>query len=57
MRELAREPNGTFIWGRATRYMDRLRIRREGALCSVDLSHIIKSDTDPAGWAAVAIPA
>lgn len=35
--------------------MDRLTIRREGETLIVDLSHIIKSDSDPAGWAAAAI--
>jgi hypothetical protein len=36
--------------------MDRLSIRRDGNDLYVDLSHIIKSDTDSAGWAAAAIP-
>jgi nitrite reductase/ring-hydroxylating ferredoxin subunit len=49
------QPNGTFMSGRATRNMDRLPIRREGDALLVDLSHIIKSDTDPAGWNAAAI--
>ncbi|HZT76078.1 MAG TPA: Rieske (2Fe-2S) protein [Vicinamibacterales bacterium] len=49
------QPNGTFITGRATRNMDRLAIRRDGNDLFVDLSHIIKSDTNPAGWAAAAI--
>jgi Rieske Fe-S protein len=49
------QPNGTFITGRATRNMDRLKIRRDGDALMVDLSHIIKSDSDPAGWAAAAI--
>ncbi len=49
------QPNGTFMSGRATRNMDRLKIRREGDALLVDLSHIIKSDTDPAGWAAASI--
>ena len=50
------QPNGTFMSGRATRNMDRLAIRRDGDAIYVDLSHIIKSDTDPAAWAAAAIP-
>jgi nitrite reductase/ring-hydroxylating ferredoxin subunit len=50
------QPNGTFTSGRATRNMDRLTIRREGDALFVDLSHIIKSDADPAGWAAATIP-
>jgi Rieske Fe-S protein len=51
------QPNGTFMTGRATRNMDRLAIRRDGASLVVDLSHIIKSDADPAAWAAAALPA
>lgn len=50
------QPNGTFMSGRATRNMDRLSIRREGNDLFVDLSHIIKSDTNPTGWAAATIP-
>jgi Rieske Fe-S protein len=49
------QPNGTFMSGRATRNMDRLTIRRDGDSLLVDLSHIIKSDVDPSGWAAAAI--
>jgi hypothetical protein len=52
---LRHQPNGTFMSGRATRNMDRLQIRRVGDALFVDLSHIIKSDTDPAGWAAATI--
>lgn len=50
------QPNGTFMSGRATRNMDRLMIRREADALFLDLSHIIKSDTDPAGWAAATLP-
>ena len=49
------QPNGTFMSGRATRNMDRLAIRRDGDAIYVDLSHIIKSDTDPAAWAAAGL--
>src|SRR5581483_9238534 len=42
------QPNGTFMSGRATRNMDLLKIRRDGNDLLVDLSHIIKSDADPA---------
>ena len=49
------QPNGTFMSGRATRNMDRLKIRRDGDALLVDLSHIIKSDTDTAAWAAAAL--
>jgi Rieske Fe-S protein len=51
------QPNGTFMSGRATRNMDRLAIRHDGASLFVDLSHIIKSDADPAAWAAATLPA
>jgi len=50
------QPNGTFMSGRATRNMDRLKIRRDGDALLVDLSHIIKSDVDAAAWAAATIP-
>lgn len=49
------QPNGTFMSGRATRNMDRLAIRKDGDALVVDLSHIIKSDTDPAAWAAASL--
>jgi len=49
------QPNGTFMSGRATRNMDRLAIRRDGDAVYVDLSHIIKSDTDAAAWAAATL--
>ena len=49
------QPSGTFMSGRATRNMDRLAIRKEGDALFVDLSHIIKSDVDPSGWAAATI--
>jgi nitrite reductase/ring-hydroxylating ferredoxin subunit len=49
------QPTGTFKSGRATRNMDRLAIRRDADSVYVDLSHIIKSDTDPAGWAAATV--
>jgi len=49
------QPNGTFMSGRATRNMGRLAIRREGDALYVDLSHIIKSDVDPAAWAAASL--
>ena len=50
------QPTGTFTSGRATRNMDRLAIRQEADALYVDLSHIIKSDVDPAGWSAAMIP-
>jgi Rieske Fe-S protein len=48
-------PEGTFIDGRATRNMDRLHVARDGNSLTVDLSKIIKSDEQPAQWAAAAI--
>jgi nitrite reductase/ring-hydroxylating ferredoxin subunit len=48
-------PDGAFIDGRATRHMDRLAIRRDGESAVVDLSSLIKSDADPAAWAAAVI--
>jgi hypothetical protein len=35
--------------------MDRLNIRRDGDMLAVDLSRMLKSDKDPAGWAAAPI--
>lgn len=50
-------PDGKFIDGRATRNMDRLHITRDGASVTVDLSKIIKSDEQPAEWAAAVVTA
>jgi len=49
------EPDGTFIDGRATRNMDRLPIRREGDQVVVDLGRMIRSDQEPAAWAAASV--
>lgn len=49
------QPDGTFITGRATRGMDRLPIRREGASVVVDLDTLIKQTDDPAAWQAAFI--
>jgi Rieske Fe-S protein len=46
------QPNGTFISGRATRGMDRLAIRLQGAELLVNKSVVFRQDKDPAGWAA-----
>ena len=48
-------PEGKFIDGRATRNMDRLHLARDGGNVTVDLSKIIKSDEQPAEWAAAAV--
>ncbi|MGE0040857.1 MAG: ubiquinol-cytochrome c reductase iron-sulfur subunit [Vicinamibacterales bacterium] len=48
-------PDGKYLGGRATRNMDRLPITRDGDRVVVDLSRIVKSDADPAEWAAAMI--
>ena len=48
-------PDGTYIGGRATRNMDRLKITRDGANVVVDLSTLVKSDAQPAEWKGAAI--
>lgn len=45
------QPDGTFISGRATRNMDRLPLRRDGASVVVDVDHVFESDKDPKEWA------
>lgn len=49
-------PDGTHTAGRATRNMDRFPIKKAGANVVVDVSHIVKSDEDPTGWKAAAVP-
>lgn len=44
------QPDGTFIEGKATRNMDRLPIRKEGADLVVDPERAWQSDTQGAGW-------
>ncbi|HET9012817.1 MAG TPA: Rieske (2Fe-2S) protein [Gemmatimonadaceae bacterium] len=44
--------DGTFIEGRATRDMDRLVVRRDGATLVVDIDSLIQQDEHPAEWAA-----
>lgn len=48
-------PDGTFIGGRATRNMDRLAIVRDGNNAVVDLTNLVKSDTQPKEWAAAVV--
>jgi Rieske Fe-S protein len=48
-------PDGTHTAGRATRNMDRFPIRRDGTTIVVDISRIIRSDQDAAGWAAASV--
>lgn len=47
--------DGAFQSGKATRNMDRLPISLEGAQIVVDPATLIKSDTDPAKWAAALV--
>jgi nitrite reductase/ring-hydroxylating ferredoxin subunit len=49
--------DGTFINGRATRDMDRLPIRREGAELVVDVDTVYQQDDNPREWGAAFIPA
>jgi Rieske Fe-S protein len=49
------QPDGTYTSGRATRNMDRLPIRRDGASVVLNLDQIIQSDADPGGWAAAVV--
>jgi nitrite reductase/ring-hydroxylating ferredoxin subunit len=44
--------DGEFIEGRATRNMDRLAVRRDGATLVVDIDALIQQDEHPAEWAA-----
>jgi len=50
------KPTGEYIKGRATRNMDRLAIEVEAGELVVDPGTVYKSDEDPRGWAAAAIP-
>ncbi|HMB79977.1 MAG TPA: hypothetical protein VKI43_07920, partial [Vicinamibacterales bacterium] len=49
------QPNGTFMNGRATRNMDRLPIRLDGATLVVNVAAMFQSDKDPAGWASATV--
>ena len=49
--------DGTFINGRATRDMDRLPIRREGAELVVDVDTVYQQDDNPKEWGAAYVPA
>jgi nitrite reductase/ring-hydroxylating ferredoxin subunit len=51
------QPTGVFIDGKATRNMDRFRVRKEGAEVVVEVDAFIKSDADAAGWAAAGVKA
>lgn len=47
--------DGAYIRGRATRNMDRLAIRKEGAELVVDIDAEIHSDENAAAWAAAMV--
>jgi len=49
------QPNGTFIDGRATRHMDRLAVRMDGASLVVAIDKMFQSDKDPSAWAAATV--
>ena len=49
------QPDGTFISGRATRGMDRLAVRRDGAEVVVNVETLFKQDVDLAGWTGAVI--
>jgi nitrite reductase/ring-hydroxylating ferredoxin subunit len=44
--------DGVFIEGRATRSMDRLAIRRDGAMVVVDVDMLYQQDEKPGEWGA-----
>jgi Rieske Fe-S protein len=48
-------PDGVFISGRATRSMDRLGIRRDGATVIVDADKFYRQDKNPTEWEAAVI--
>ena len=48
-------PDGVFVSGRATRSMDRLGIRRDGATVIVDVNKFYREDQNPAEWAAAVV--
>jgi nitrite reductase/ring-hydroxylating ferredoxin subunit len=43
-------PDGVFVSGRATRSMDRLGIRRDGANVVVDVDKFYRQDKNPTEW-------
>ncbi len=51
------KPDGSFIDGRATRDMDRLPIRRDGAQLVVDVDEIIQQDEKQKEWTAAFVAA
>ena len=51
------KPDGEFIDGRATRDMDRLAIKRDGATLVVDVDVLYQQDLNKAQWTAAFVPA
>ena len=49
------QPTGLFMNGRATRNMDRLAVRLDGAQLVVNVDKMFKSDQDPSGWTAATV--
>jgi nitrite reductase/ring-hydroxylating ferredoxin subunit len=49
--------DGIFIEGRATRSMDRLAVRRDGATLIVDVDMLYQQDEHPAEWGAAFVSA
>ena len=47
--------DGTIISGRATRNMDRFAVQRSGDTVVVDLNRLVRSDQQPAEWAAAVV--
>ena len=50
------KPDGQFIDGRATRDMDRLAIKRDGANIVVDVDVLYQQDLNTAQWTAAFVP-
>ena len=48
-------PDGVYIEGRATRSMDRLGIKRDGATVVIDLDVLYKEDENSAEWKAAQV--
>ncbi len=51
------KPDGEFIDGRATRDMDRLAIKRDGAALVVDVDTLYQQDLNTTQWTAAFVPA
>jgi nitrite reductase/ring-hydroxylating ferredoxin subunit len=49
------QPDGVYTSGRATRNMDRLPIRKDGANVVVDIDKAFHSDLDASAWAAAVV--